>query len=62
MKPSIIKTLVAGSIIFALWIFSACSTPRGGKYYIPRNYSGWICVSYNVRGASALPVEEGFRV
>jgi hypothetical protein len=36
--------------------------PKRNRYLIPDGYAGWLCISYNVPGAAALPMEDGFRL
>jgi len=36
--------------------------PKRDRYLIPENFAGWLCVSYKVPGAAALPTEDGFRL
>ena len=53
-------------LAFILWIhISGCALffpPKGGKYYFPEFYRGWMCISYNVEGAPPLHVEDGYLV
>jgi hypothetical protein len=58
--------LIMSTLIFVAafvgFIYYALKPPKGDRYYLPENYSGWICVSYNVNDAPQLETEDGFLV
>jgi len=61
-----ISTFLLCTVIFPI-ILSGCNpnlflSQKGGKYYFPENYSGWVCEVYNVEGAPPLTNDDGFQV
>jgi len=48
------------SIVSAL--ASGCNVQRRYRYLIPQGYTGWLCVSFGVPHAPALPVEDGYEI
>jgi|WetSurMetagenome_2_1015567.scaffolds.fasta_scaffold59033_3 hypothetical protein len=51
--------LVATLVGFVVYAFTP---PKGNRYYVPENYAGWVCISYNVDGAPALEIKEGYLI
>jgi hypothetical protein len=50
---------IAGLIFAVIWVSTSAksSTERSLRFLIPENYTGWVRVEFEVRGAPALPVE-----
>lgn len=46
---------------YAAWLIET-DMPKRDRYLIPENYSGWLCITYSVPGASVLEMEDGYRL
>src|SRR6266567_2433507 len=55
--------LGAVGLVFFLWLGGYFITEKRNKYFIPRDYTGWLCVNYGVTSAPQLPIDEdGFAI
>jgi len=61
-KNKIILLSVLIISVVALALFNLITSPKGDRYYLPELYGGWVCVHYNVAGASPLSIEDGYLV
>jgi hypothetical protein len=48
----------------AFAVFAACLAKerRPCKYLIPEGYVGWVRIDYKIKGAPALPIDDGRRI
>lgn len=55
------KTIVAASLLVSSGvIFTACEEKRpSDRFLIPKDYVGWVLVSYEVKDAPELPQKDG---
>jgi hypothetical protein len=55
--------LIAGLLIFFLWVGGYFETEKRNKYLVPRGYAGWLCVSYGIPNEQPLKVgSDGFAI
>lgn len=60
-KTIAISLFISTVACYALLVY--VHTPgKGGRFYIPEKYSGWICVSYEVDNMPPLNEEDGFLI
>lgn len=64
-RTVIIKRVALGlgaALIIACFTFVLLlnNPPKRNRYLIPEGYAGWLCVTFEASGASALPIEDGF--
>jgi len=59
VKIILIVSFILALLYVALLLY-AFNPSKGSRYLLPEKYSGWICVSYNVKDAPLLEKQNGF--
>ncbi len=60
-KIILISFIILAILYFGL-LFYAHSPQKGGRYYFPEKYAGWVCVSYEVEGKPPLDIQDDFLI
>ena len=65
-KNKLFKIILTILIIFTasylLLMFYAFQPIKGSRFFIPEKYSGWICITYQMKDAPLSKIEDGFLV
>ncbi len=62
-KIKTISILFAVLILFYIGFLTYVHSPeKGGRYFFPEKYAGWVCISYNVKDMPPLDIQDGFLV
>ncbi len=54
--------LLALVLFLTITVASSLAPPMGVIYLIPKNYAGWLSVTYNAQGKPPLPIEQGLHI
>ena len=61
LKIISISFIVLAILYYGLILY-AFSPQKGGKYYFPEKYGGWVCVSYEAEGMPPLEIQDEFLI